>query len=60
MKLGLDYSAIDMSIKNKTKKLRRLRLIFEEIDGYIGKLEKRNQRLLKKSMESLVKGIDDY
>jgi proteasome assembly chaperone (PAC2) family protein len=59
MELGLDYSAIDMSIKKQNEKLRRLRLSSEEIDGYIGKLES-NQRLSEEEHESLVKGIDDY
>ena len=59
MELGLDYSAIDTSIKKQNEKLRRLRLSSEEIDGYIGKLES-NQRLSEEEHESLVKGIDDY
>jgi len=59
MELGLDYSAIDTSIKKQNEKLRRLRLSSEEIDGYIGKLES-NQRLSEEERENLVKGIGDY
>jgi hypothetical protein len=59
IELGLDYAAIDTSIKKQNEKLRRLRLSSEEIDGYIGKLES-NQRLSEEEHESLVKGIDDY
>jgi len=59
MGLGLDYSAIDATIKQQNERLKRLRISSEEIDGCIRKLEN-NQRLSEEEREGLVKGIDEY
>jgi proteasome assembly chaperone (PAC2) family protein len=56
--LGLDYTDIDISIKQQNDKLRRLRQSSEEVDAYIKKLEK-NQRLSEEEHENLVKAVDD-
>ena len=56
--LNLDYTDIDVTIKQQNEKLRRLRQSSEEVDAYIKKLE-RNQRLSEEEHENMVKAVDD-